>query len=333
MSSGDKGVQGLQYLNYFSYSLKFLLLNVSLFYLKQDKRAFTTQIFPALVFSNEGGFYMSGNREYKSDVFSMLMQDKERALQLYNAMNGSSYDNPEDVEIVIHDGGISLSVRNDASFIVDARLSIYEHQSTVCPNMPVRSLIYFSVILSDMLSDKKKGTKKGKNIYGRRLVKIPTPHFVVFYNGEEEQPEVQELKLSDAFEKPTDEPNLELKCKVYNINDGKNKAIMESCGWLNDYMTFVNKVREYHADIHNKKIQCIKQNYFRCQLYMSCILQGKRPVFSDIYSYAPAQIQYNIARNCTDDKQNKPWYIHIRNLRIRRNKHMPYPWYGNRTDH
>ena len=52
-----------------------------------------------------------------------------------------------------------------------------------------------------------------------------SPHFVVFYNGEEEQPEVQELKLSDAFEKPTDEPNLELKCKVYNINDGKNKAI------------------------------------------------------------------------------------------------------------
>jgi len=118
-----------------------LLLNVSLFYLKQDKRGFTTQIFPAFVFSNEGGFYMSGNREYKSDVFSMLMQDKERALQLYNAMNGSSYDNPEDVEMVIHDGGISLSVRNDASFIVDARLSIYEHQSTVCPNMPVRSLI------------------------------------------------------------------------------------------------------------------------------------------------------------------------------------------------
>ena len=162
MSSGDKGVQGLQYLNFFSYSLKFLLLNVSLFYLKQDKRAFTTQIFPALVFSNEGGFYMSGNREYKSDVFSMLMQDKERALQLYNAMNGSSYDNPEDVEMVIHDGGISLSVRNDASFIVDARLSIYEHQSTVCPNMPVRSLIYFSVILSDMLSDKKKEQKRAR---------------------------------------------------------------------------------------------------------------------------------------------------------------------------
>ena len=45
MSSGDKGVQGLQYLNYFSYSLKFLLLNVSLFCLKQDKRVLPHRYF------------------------------------------------------------------------------------------------------------------------------------------------------------------------------------------------------------------------------------------------------------------------------------------------
>ena len=106
---------------------------------------------------------MSGNREYKSDVFSMLMQDKERALQLYNVMNDSNYQNPEAVEMTTLDGGISLSVRNDASFVVDARLSIYEHQSTVCPNMPIRSLIYFSVILSDMLSDKNNKKMIGRN--------------------------------------------------------------------------------------------------------------------------------------------------------------------------
>ena len=129
---------------------------------------------------------MSGNREYKSDVFSMLMQDKERALQLYNVMNDSNYQNPEAVEMTTLDGGISLSVRNDASFVVDARLSIYEHQSTVCPNMPIRSLIYFSVILSDMLSDKKNKKMIGRNIYGKRLIKIPTPHFIVFYNGNKE---------------------------------------------------------------------------------------------------------------------------------------------------
>ena len=128
MSSGDKGVQGLQYLNYFSYSLKFLLLNVSLFYLKQDKRAFTTQIFPALVFSNEGGFYMSGNREYKSDVFSMLMESKENALEVYNALNDSEYTNPEEVEIVQLERGVSLSIRNDASFIIDMNINFYEPQ-------------------------------------------------------------------------------------------------------------------------------------------------------------------------------------------------------------
>lgn len=190
---------------------------------------------------------MNGNREYKSDVFSMLMQDKNRALMLYNVMNGSHYDNPDDVEMVTLDGGISLSVRNDAAFVVDARLSIYEHQSTICPNMPVRSLIYFTVILSEILNEKNSKSKTGKNIYGKRLVKIPTPHFVVFYNGEEDQPDVQELKLSDAFEKPTDDPQLELKCIVYNINAGKNRQILQKCVWLDEYMMFVNKVREYHS--------------------------------------------------------------------------------------
>ena len=215
---------------------------------------------------------MSGNREYKSDVFCMLMQDKERALQLYNAMNGSCYSNPDDVEMTTHNGGISLSVRNDASFVVDARLSIYEHQSTVCPNMPIRSIIYFSVILSDLLSDKNNKKMSGKNIYGRRLVKIPTPHFVVFYNGEEEQPEIQELRLSDSYEKYEDDPDLELKCKVYNINAGKNREILETCNWLDEYMIFVNKVREYHngrpmsdleEDINRAIDYCIKHDILR----------------------------------------------------------------------
>lgn len=138
-------------------------------------------------------------------------------------------------------------MRNDAAFVVDARLSIYEHQSTICPNMPVRSLIYFTVILSEILNEKNSKSKTGKNIYGKRLVRIPTPHFVVFYNGEEDQPDVQELKLSDAFEKPTDDPKLELKCIVYNINAGKNRQILQKCVWLDEYMMFVNKVREYHS--------------------------------------------------------------------------------------
>ncbi len=128
-----------------------------------------------------------GNREYKSDVFSMLMEDPQNVLAVYNAVNHSEYTDPGQVEMCRLDRGISLSVRNDASFILDASLSIYEHQSTVCPNMPVRSLIYFSTIVT--------GNIKENIIYGHSLIRIPTPGFVVFYNVEEDPPEKYEMSL------------------------------------------------------------------------------------------------------------------------------------------
>ena len=104
---------------------------------------------------------MTGNREYKSDVFSMLLEDPENALSLYNAMNDSDYTDPDMVEICTLDKGISLTVHNDASFVLDMHLSIYEHQSTICPNMPVRSLIYFTIILHDMLKNIPTWTSSG----------------------------------------------------------------------------------------------------------------------------------------------------------------------------
>ena len=210
---------------------------------------------------------MAGNREYKSDVFSMLMQDKRRALELYNAMNDTDYDNPDEVEMVTLAGGISLSVRNDASFVVGDNLSIYEHQSTVCPNMALRSLIYFVAVIKERISGRRRqivgddggnyadGRQHGRNIYGKSLIKIPTPKFVVFYNGAEKQPEEMTQYLSDSFEQKTDAPELELKCKVYNINYGKNRAIMDECRWLDEYMMFVDKVREYHNSKDEEELE------------------------------------------------------------------------------
>lgn len=182
----------------------------------------------------------NGNREFKSDVFSMLMEDKENALSVYNALNGTSLTNADELEIHTLDKGVSLTIRNDAAFVVDAALSIYEHQSTVCPNMPVRNLIYYTTIVSKIL--------KNKNIYGKKMITIPVPKFVVFYNGEQEQPEKYDMKLSDAFEKKTDNLELELVCKVYNINFGKNKELLERCRVLKEYMIFVDYVRKYHEE-------------------------------------------------------------------------------------
>lgn len=59
--------------------------------------------------------------------------------------------------------------------------------------------------------------------------------------------EQQELRLSNAFESPVDVPELELICKVYNINHGNNMEFLEKCPVLRDYMIFINYVRNYHG--------------------------------------------------------------------------------------
>ena len=137
---------------------------------------------------------MAGNREYKSDVFGMLMEEPGYALEVYNALNHSDYRDPGLVEMCSLERGISLSVRNDAAFILDMNLSVYEHESTICPNMPLRALIYVTNILEQWV--------KKKNIYGRKLVKIPTPRFAVFYNGVEEQPEQYQLSCRTHTQTP-----------------------------------------------------------------------------------------------------------------------------------
>ena len=205
------------------------------------------------------------NKEYKSDVFSMLLQDKKRAMEIYNAINGTDYDDPELVEMTtLDDKSFSLTVRNDASFILDANLSLYEHQSTYCPNMPLRDLLYFASIIQKQIKAQK------RDIYGGRILKIPVPHFVVFYNGKENAPDQYDLRLSDAFEKETENPEIELVCHVYNINNGKNVPLLSKCQTLREYMYFVDMVRKNNEisgnleDAIEKAInKCMEENVLR----------------------------------------------------------------------
>ena len=178
------------------------------------------------------------NREYKSDVFSMLLEDRARALDVYNAMAGTAYTNPEIIEIHTLESGVSLTVHNDASFVVsmDSVLNIYEHQSTYNPNMPLRELIYFVTIIKKLIEN--------RYLLSHKLVKIPTPKFAVFYNGDKNRPEREVLKLSDAYENQSDEPQLELMCTVYNINPGNNEDLKKRSQTLREYMIFVGYVNE-----------------------------------------------------------------------------------------
>ena len=181
---------------------------------------------------------MKENREYKSDVFSMLMEDKANALEVYNALNGSAFTDPEVVEIVQLEKGVSLSIRNDASYIIDMNFCLYEHQSTYNRNMPLRSMIYFVNALDDWLKE------NGHDLFGRKCIMIPTPHFVVFYNGVEKRPEYEEMRLSQSFYHQMEEPEIELVRKAYNINPQNNQELKRKSTVLAGYTYFVEKVRE-----------------------------------------------------------------------------------------
>ena len=189
-------------------------------------------------------YHSNGNREYKSDVISMMLQIPEYALDVYNAMNDSVYTDPDMIQIMRLENGISLSVRNDASFFISNYLNLYEHQSTYSPNAPLRFLIYLTNLL--------KTTIRKRDLYSRKRVQIATPHFAVFYNGTEKRPEKEVLKLSDAFINRTDTPEIELTVTVYNINPDNNTQLLEKSEVLRSYMIFVNRVRENLE--HQKKI-------------------------------------------------------------------------------
>ena len=189
------------------------------------------------VSADSSGIQISANRTYKSRIFEMIFSDKSELLQLYNAMNGTDYTNTELLEINTLENAIYMSMHNDVSFIIDSRLTLYEHQSTYSPNLPLRCLFYVSDLYSDLTKD--------ANVYGSKLIALPTPKFVIFYNGVDPLKDVQTLKLSDAFMVREDEYSLELTATILNINPGHNPALLNACKTLRDYSEYSARVRLY----------------------------------------------------------------------------------------
>lgn len=185
------------------------------------------------------------NRQHKDTVFRLLFNgDKKALLELYNAINHSNYDDPEKLIINTLDNAIFMGMHNDVSFILDTHLTLFEHQSTKCPNIPLRCLFYVSKLYAQIVDE--------KNIFSSSIKHIPEPHFVVFYNGIEDLPEEMTYRLTDMYENPSNDPALELKVKVFNINYGKNESLMRSCQTLNGYSIYVAKIREYSKRLSKK---------------------------------------------------------------------------------
>ena len=186
------------------------------------------------------GSALPARRDYKDTIFRRLFQDRENLLSLYNAVNRTSYTDAEALTVVTLENAVYMNMKNDVAFLLDNRLSLYEHQSTWNPNMPLRDLFYVSRTYQGLVKD--------ETLYSSKRLRLPAPHFLVFYNGTEEREESSVLKLSDSFEyvgTQKEEPNLELKVQVLNINQGKNKELLELCRTLKEYMIFVDRIRLY----------------------------------------------------------------------------------------
>ena len=184
------------------------------------------------------------NQKHKDTVYRMLYQDKTRLLELYNGLNGSNYTNVEDLTVTTLEGETFLKMKNDVSFVFNDELSLYEHQSTACPNIPLRDLFYVASLYRDMIDI--------NDTYLAKRMKIPAPRFVVFYNGTTPMEDQRVYKLSDMFEHEVNPPEMELVVRVININEGHNKALMDSCKSLKQYSIFVGKVRKYIERVKNE---------------------------------------------------------------------------------
>ena len=177
------------------------------------------------------------NRTFKSTVFIMLFEDKKNLLELYNAISGKHYTDPELLEINTLENAIYMSIKNDVSFLIDGRLSLYEHQSTYNPNLPLRFLLYIANQYASITKD--------VNLYGTRLIEIPTPEFIIFYNGRKDCPDRQVLRLSDMYTVKDKSYKLELEATMLNINGTHNQNLKEACRTLKEYAIYTDKIRKY----------------------------------------------------------------------------------------
>ncbi|MDR1089324.1 MAG: hypothetical protein LBL23_08665 [Coriobacteriales bacterium] len=181
-----------------------------------------------------------GQRQYKSNLFADYLSEKERLIEVYNALSGENYPFDTKISYETLDNVLFGGPYNDIAFTIAGRYVILaEHQSTVSSNLPLRLMLYLARIYEAMVPS--------EELYRRRLYRVPTPEFIVVYNGREPCPDKQVLRLSDAFIAQEKSPALELVATVYNVAEGHSREVLAKSRALSDYSVFVSMVENYRA--------------------------------------------------------------------------------------
>lgn len=223
----------------------------------------------------DGAYRYGANRNHKDTVFRDLFgteEHKANALSLYNALSGRDYDDLGLIELTTIDEVLYMSVKNDISFLINDEMILWEHQSTHNPNMPLRGLNYFARLYSVWAE------RQDRSVYGHVRIPLPTPRYFVFFVGEEDRPDKEVMRLSDAFmHGPGD---VEVTVTVLNVSAGHNQGLMDACKTLADYAYLIHLIRGYSKDMELR--------YAIDKAVDSCIDQG---VLSDYLRDKKAKVR------------------------------------------
>ncbi len=181
-------------------------------------------------------------RKYKDRLFRKIFgteENKQNALLLYNALTGSDNADLMDFRLYTLEDVVYMSMKNDMALLVqDSSLHIWEHQSTLNPNTPLRSLIYLAKTLQKYIEETE------QNMYGETPVRLPSVHCYVFYNGRRKVPEKMEMRLSDLMPAGSFS-DIDITVHHFNISDGKNDDLVRNCKPLYEYRWLITKIRDF----------------------------------------------------------------------------------------
>lgn len=204
------------------------------------------------------------NRKFKDTLFRKIFDNKKDLLSLYNALNDTEHTDESLITINTIEDAMYIGYKNDISFVIDSELNLYEHQSSVNENMPIRGLIYLTELYKGYIE------RNGLRIYNETPVKLPFPRYIVFYNGKDGEPERRIMQLSDSYivndTNKDQKPCLNVEALLININYGCNKELMNKCEKLMEYSQLIAMIRKNYDELEKKyaemKIQKSKKEIF-----------------------------------------------------------------------
>ena len=230
----------------------------------------------------------SNAREYKDRFFRYLFGNpdyKEFTLSLYNALNGTDYRNPNDLQFNTLENVFFVGMKNDVSFVICDEINVWEQQSSWNENIPLRELIYYVELIQKRINERSRNI-----LHLSKRYPIPLPKLYVFYNGPQNKPEQQWMYLSDAFagdeeKKKLADPDIAVKVRMININSERcgNQTLLKKCQPLQEYAEMVHEIRNLQREMGlEKAVEAVLENIPKTYVIFEAVTAAKEEIMSSI---------------------------------------------------